>query len=90
VNQLPIGDLCLSGTAALLRILELSHEALVTGIVTTKRLLVLAQISNRLLILVRDIYYREPELFLKQSVVNRYVDDIAYTLGVDRDALNVV
>lgn len=38
----------------------------------------------------RDIYYRDPELFIKQTVVNRYVDDIAYTLGVDRDALNIV
>ncbi|EPE33517.1 DNA topoisomerase IV, alpha subunit [Glarea lozoyensis ATCC 20868] len=65
---------CSYGTAALLRILELSHEALVTGVVTTKR----------------DIYYRDPELFVKQAVVDRYVDDIAYTLGVERDALNVV
>ncbi|KAK2623907.1 hypothetical protein QTJ16_006541 [Diplocarpon rosae] len=58
---------------ALLRILELSHEALITGIVTTKR----------------DIYYRDPKLFMKQAVVDRYVDDIAYTFGVSRDALNV-
>ncbi|KAG0646636.1 Meiotic recombination SPO11 [Hyphodiscus hymeniophilus] len=54
---------------AFLRILELSHEALVKGVVTTKR---------------------DPELFVKQAVVDRYVDDIAYTLGVERDALNVV
>ena len=27
---------------------------------------------------------------MKQAVVDRYVDDIAYTFGVDRDALNVV
>lgn len=27
---------------------------------------------------------------MKQAVVNRYVDDLAYTLGVERDALNVV
>jgi DNA topoisomerase VI subunit A len=27
---------------------------------------------------------------MKQAVVDRYVDDIAYTLGVQRDALNVV
>lgn len=60
--------------AALYRVLELSHEALVTGVVTTKR----------------DIYYREPELFMKQEVVDRYVDDIAYTFGVNREALNVV
>jgi DNA topoisomerase VI subunit A len=38
----------------------------------------------------RDIYYRDPELFVKQPVVDRYVDDIAYTLGVKRQALNVV
>ncbi|KAH6665770.1 Spo11/DNA topoisomerase VI subunit A [Halenospora varia] len=60
--------------AALLRILELSYEALVTATVTTKR----------------DIYYRDPELFMKQAVVDRYVDDLACTFGVDRDALNVV
>jgi meiotic recombination protein SPO11 len=38
----------------------------------------------------RDMYYRDPELFLKQSVVDRYVDDIAFNLGVKREALNVV
>ncbi|KAL3423097.1 type IIB DNA topoisomerase [Phlyctema vagabunda] len=59
---------------ALLRILELTHEALVTDMVITKR----------------DIYYRDPELFLKQAVVDRYVDDLAYTFGVERDAMNVV
>jgi hypothetical protein len=37
----------------------------------------------------RDIYYRDPELFMKQAVVDRYVGDLAYTLGVERDALNV-
>ncbi|KAH8591118.1 Spo11/DNA topoisomerase VI subunit A [Bisporella sp. PMI_857] len=58
----------------LLRILELSHEALATGTIITKR----------------DLYYRDPELFMTQTVVDRYVDDIAYTLGVERDALNVV
>ncbi|KFY42970.1 hypothetical protein V494_02144 [Pseudogymnoascus sp. VKM F-4513 (FW-928)] len=59
---------------ALLRILELSHEALVFGIVTTKR----------------DIYYRDPDLFVKQAVVDRYIDDLAFTLDVPRDALNIV
>ncbi|RKF57914.1 Meiotic recombination protein SPO11 [Golovinomyces cichoracearum] len=60
--------------AVLLRILELSHEALVTGVVITKR----------------DVYYKEPELFKHQSVVDRYLNDIAFTFGVERDALNVV
>lgn len=27
---------------------------------------------------------------MKQAVVDRYVDDIAYTLGIQRDGLNVV
>ncbi|TAQ87210.1 hypothetical protein B7494_g4466 [Chlorociboria aeruginascens] len=58
----------------LLRILELSHEALVAGDVITKR----------------DMYYRDPGLFLKQDVVDRYVDDIAYTFDVRRESLNVV
>lgn len=38
----------------------------------------------------RDIYYRDPELFMKQEVVDRYLGDLAYTMGVERDALNVV
>lgn len=36
------------------------------------------------------MYYRDPELFTKQATVDRFVDDIAYTLGLKRDALNVV
>ncbi|APA06045.1 hypothetical protein sscle_01g008150 [Sclerotinia sclerotiorum 1980 UF-70] len=59
---------------ALLRIVTLSHEALVTGNIITKR----------------DMYYRDPELFTKQAIVDRFVDDIAYTLGLKRDAMNVV
>lgn len=38
----------------------------------------------------RDIYYREPELFKRQSIVDHYIDEIAYTFGVERLALNVV
>lgn len=116
-----VGEGCLeydsahAGLAALIRILELSHEALTTGVITTKRFLlhppVLIRILSSFSILSspltsspfilhsfiqlthscpRDMYYRDPELFVKQAVVDRYVDDIAYTLGVERDALNVV
>ncbi|EDN96603.1 hypothetical protein SS1G_01529 [Sclerotinia sclerotiorum 1980 UF-70] len=63
----------LVGWTALLRIVTLSHEALVTGNIITKR----------------DMYYRDPELFTKQAIVDRFVDDIAYTLGLKRDAMNV-
>ncbi|RDW78381.1 hypothetical protein BP5796_06233 [Coleophoma crateriformis] len=89
---------------ALLRILELAHEALVNGVVTTKRCC--HQCRNRAFVPVtdilmwqvgrvadcisRDMFYRDPDLFIKQAVVDRYIDDIAYTLGVNRDALNVV
>lgn len=38
----------------------------------------------------RDIYYRDPALFSKQSVVDRFVDDLAYTFGVPRMLVNVV
>ncbi|KAI9825724.1 MAG: hypothetical protein M1826_006908 [Phylliscum demangeonii] len=58
----------------LVRILELVHEASIKNVVITKR----------------DIFYKDPNLFLKQDVVDRFVDDIACTFGVERAALNVV
>ncbi|KAL1799060.1 hypothetical protein ACET3X_003097 [Alternaria dauci] len=57
----------------LLRILELVHSGLIADTVMTKR----------------DMYYRHPDLFIKQSVVDRYVDDLACTLGITRSQLNV-
>jgi DNA topoisomerase VI subunit A len=40
--------------------------------------------------LLRDIYYIDPEFFRAQYIVDGIVDDLAYTIGVDRAALNVV
>ncbi|KAH0542284.1 hypothetical protein FGG08_003311 [Glutinoglossum americanum] len=57
----------------LVRILQLIHEALISGVVTTKR----------------DMYYKDPALFLRQDVVDKHVDDIACTFGVERGFLNV-
>lgn len=37
----------------------------------------------------RDVYYRDPALFANQTYVDRYVDDIAFTFGLSRAALNV-
>ena len=37
----------------------------------------------------RDLYYRDPALFGSQAVVDRYVDNIAYTFSVPRSKLNV-
>ncbi|KAK5733773.1 Signal recognition particle [Elasticomyces elasticus] len=63
----------LTWTAIVLRILELMHEALRTGVTISKR----------------DMYYRDPALFGSQTHVDRYVDDIAFTFNVPRSALNV-
>ncbi|OMP85627.1 Meiotic recombination protein SPO11 [Diplodia seriata] len=57
----------------LIRILEIVHEALVTDCVISKR----------------EIYYRHPALFANQAVVDRYVDDIAFTFSASRSLLNV-
>lgn len=38
----------------------------------------------------RDIYYKHPALFGSQLVVDRIVDDIAYSFDVTRATLNVV
>jgi meiotic recombination protein SPO11 len=81
-------------SAVVLRILELVHDALVNNVVITKRY------TNRrpslpgevclILTTSRDIYYRDPALFSKQAVVDRFVDDLACTFGVRRLLLNVV
>ncbi|KAK0636066.1 Spo11/DNA topoisomerase VI subunit A [Bombardia bombarda] len=59
---------------ALFRILELSHEALLSGNLITKR----------------NIYYQNIVLFKSQSVVDELVDSLAFTLGVGRGDLNIV
>ena len=38
----------------------------------------------------RDLYYNDPVYFGSQRVVDTLVDDIAYTIGVDRSTLHVV
>ncbi|KAL4915604.1 Spo11/DNA topoisomerase VI subunit A [Aspergillus aurantiobrunneus] len=42
-----------------------------------------------LAISIRDIYYSDPEYFESQGVVDRFVDDLALTIGVERSDLNV-
>ncbi|KAF8475810.1 Spo11/DNA topoisomerase VI subunit A [Kalaharituber pfeilii] len=60
--------------ATFLRVLSFILEALSENKITTKR----------------DIYYKDVKLFRKQTVVDTIVDNIAYTLGVERGKLNVV
>ncbi|KAH7318275.1 Spo11/DNA topoisomerase VI subunit A [Stachybotrys elegans] len=59
--------------ARVLLILQLSHDALVSGTVLTKR----------------HIFYQHQDLFEKQRNVDELVDDIAFTLGVNRHDLNI-
>ncbi|KAH7008545.1 Spo11/DNA topoisomerase VI subunit A [Ilyonectria destructans] len=58
----------------ILLILQLSHDALVSGTILTKR----------------HIFYQHQDLFEKQSQVDELVDDLAFTLGVNRGDLNIV
>ncbi|EPE09145.1 meiosis-specific topoisomerase spo11 [Ophiostoma piceae UAMH 11346] len=57
-----------------LSILQLSHQALLSGTYVTKR----------------NIFYQYPELFKEQRIVDTLVDDIAYTLRIGRDSLHIV
>ncbi|KAF4967263.1 hypothetical protein FSARC_5175 [Fusarium sarcochroum] len=60
--------------ARILLILQLSHDALVSGTILTKR----------------HIFYQHQDLFEKQSQVDELVDDLAFTLGISRGDLNIV
>ncbi|KAB8199034.1 meiotic recombination protein spo11 [Aspergillus parasiticus] len=55
------------------RVLTVVADAIDTGVVVSKR----------------DIYYSDPACFGTQRIVDTIVDDLAYTIGVDRSALNV-
>ncbi|KAL9573652.1 hypothetical protein ACKAV7_002196 [Fusarium commune] len=60
--------------ARILLILQLSHDALVSGTLLTKR----------------HIFYQHQHLFEKQGQVDDLVDDIAFSLGISRGDLNIV
>ncbi len=82
--------------AVVLRILELIHEALVNDAVVSKRWANMRQpggifaVSMLTVSRCRNIYYKDPELFRSQKVVDRYVDILSHTFGIQRAALNVV
>ena len=76
------------------------HEALTNGSIMTKRSVELGWKNATVCMLKtlnhqsdardRDMFYKDPQLFFRQSIVDRYVDDIACTFGVQRHCLNVV
>ncbi|KAJ5381543.1 uncharacterized protein N7496_003971, partial [Penicillium cataractarum] len=58
---------------AILRVLAIIDQTLRTGQLISKR----------------DIYYIDPAYFKSQQTINCIIDDLAFTIGVDRAALNV-
>ncbi|MCJ1437617.1 hypothetical protein MMC27_007004 [Xylographa pallens] len=44
----------------------------------------------RCVLAIRAIFYQDPELFSKQSVVDRLIDDVAFMFEVQRSDLNVI
>lgn len=61
-------------SAQLFNVLDITHEALLTGIPTTKR----------------DVFYKDVGQFGSQGVVDQLVDDIAATWDLQRSDLNIV
>lgn len=79
--------------AAILKILSIIEEAIQTGRLISKRSVFgVVTLGKSVLTLerIRDIYYTDPAYFKSQSIVDKIVDDLAYTIGVERTALNVV
>lgn len=76
-----------------LRVLSLIFEAVQDNLLVSKRSvesLLFECTQFYILTRHRSIYYDNPDLFGTQQVVDSIVDDIAYTIGVDRAALHVV
>ena len=90
----------LTVTGVYLRVLHVVHDALMTGVSITKRYFLFpgslrgTKLFYYLLWLMvtyaRDIFYKNPNLFRNQSVVDRCIDNLAYTLAETRNSLNVV
>jgi meiotic recombination protein SPO11 len=82
----------LPSSVSLLRILDVSRKAIAAGTVITKRSHFPFYLfsSYRRLIVSRNIFYQNTDLFRHQRVVDNLVDDLAFSLGVGRDDLNIV
>ncbi|KAF5867196.1 endodeoxyribonuclease [Aspergillus alliaceus] len=71
------------------RILAIITDAVNTGLVVSRRSAIQPKLSAVSDIQSRDIYYNDPTCFGTQRIVDTVIDDLAYTIGVDRAALNV-
>ena len=83
-------------SAVVIRILSIVHKALVDNKIINKRFSMSCGTFNSFeltlyrVLAVRAIFYQDPELFSKQSVVDRLIDDLAFMFEVQRSDLNVV
>lgn len=83
--------------AVIIRILAILDQAMRVGQLISKRS-VLGSCASKdgqsfelmLMSDPRDIYYIDPAYFRSQATVDTVIDDLAYTIGVDRAALSVV
>jgi len=92
-RTIPLGIECTEtywALEAVFRILELSHEALLAGTLITKRFVWPSRFHDRKSHACRNIYYQNTDLFKSQSLVDDLVDNIAFTLGIGREQLNIV
>ena len=92
-SRLRFETLTTESLECLFRIIELCHEALLSGTLITKRYVIIgghAGIRGFGYDSDRNIYYQNMELFRSQSVVDDMVDNLAFTLGLGRDDLNIV
>ncbi|KAH8702282.1 putative meiosis-specific topoisomerase Spo11 [Talaromyces proteolyticus] len=66
------------------------HEAWRFSCILRVLSLIFEAVQDNLLISKRSIYYDNPDLFGSQTVVDSIVDDISYTIGVNRASLHVI
>ncbi|KAB8234655.1 putative meiosis-specific topoisomerase Spo11 [Aspergillus alliaceus] len=66
-----------------------AHEARKFTIIFRILAIITDAVNTGLVVSRRDIYYNDPTCFGTQRIVDTVIDDLAYTIGVDRAALNV-
>lgn len=87
----PAKQLARTSTARLLRILYVARKALMSSVIITTRSVPVffprPELPNPGC---RNIFYDDKDLFGSQDTVNAMVDNLAHTLGIGRQDLNIV
>ncbi|KAG1861609.1 Spo11/DNA topoisomerase VI subunit A [Suillus subalutaceus] len=73
--------------------MDLAHQALVDNVPLTKRYLSFVKpesgAKKKLTSVLSDMYYKDVPLFKSQGTVDRLIDDLAVTLGLERADLKI-